>query len=137
MVDIRCLVAKGYNTSEILKETGLSRRTFYRYLKAVFEHDRKVLENEHNTEAIMQQFVVLIDRYNTIYRHLENIATDTTIDAEYRRDCLAVMAEIARKIVIAYREGPQTPIVQKTKLEELKHKRNSTNTFYAYQQQQA
>jgi hypothetical protein len=98
---------------------GLSKRTFYRYLNRVFEEDKRVLEKE-NYKEVMIQVVILRDRYNKIYQHLQAIATDPKVKASDRMHALAAMKELSDATARLHRDAPLLSIVQKRKLSALK-----------------
>lgn len=119
MLEIRRMVVDGYSYEHIQRVTGLSKRTFYRYLKHVFEDDKQVLEQENHAE-VMRQVVILNDRYNKILRYIEAIATDPKVKAYDRIQALAAMKELSDAIARLHRDAPALSVVQRRKLEAIK-----------------
>lgn len=115
MLEIRKLVVDGHSYDDIQQVLGLSKRTFYRYLKRVFEDDKRVLEKENHDE-IMNQVAILKERHNKIYQYLQAIATDPKVRAYDRMYALAAMKELSDATARLYRDAPGISIVQKRKL---------------------
>lgn len=115
MLEIRRLVVDGHNYEEIQEALGIPKRTFYRYLKKVFEDDKRALEKQ-NVDEMMREVAILLERYNTIYRELQGIATDPKVRASDRMYALAAMSENAKGRVNFFRDAPALSIVQKRKL---------------------
>jgi len=118
MLEIRRLVVDGHSYDEIQQVLGLSKRTFYRYLKKVFEDDKRVLE-EKNHEELMRQLVILRDRYNENYQLLHAMATDPKVKPYDKLHILGAMKVLSDTIVRLYRDAPGLSIVQRRKLEGL------------------
>jgi hypothetical protein len=119
MIEIRRLVVDGHSYDDIQQALGLTKRTFYRYLKRVFEDDKRILEQQNHTE-VMRQVVILHDRYNKILKYIEAIATNEKVRAYDRLHALFAMKGLSDAIARLYRDAPALSIVQKRKLEAMK-----------------
>jgi len=83
ILDLRKLVIDGHSPGDIQQALGLSRHTYYRYLKTAFESDRRALEAQ-NTNEMMRQVSIPLERNNRIYQILKGIAEDPKISGEDR-----------------------------------------------------
>jgi ACT domain-containing protein len=117
MLQIRRMVVEGSSYNEIQSKLGLSRRTFYRYLNAIFDKDRQVLRKV-NEDEVMTQAAILRDRYNDIYQTLDAISKDNTIAADQRINACGARAELSRSIAKIYTEAPAFVAMQNKKMEE-------------------
>ena len=117
MLEIRRLVIEGNSYAEIQSKLNLSRRTFYRWLNAIFDKDREVLM-KLNVDEVMTQAAILRDRYNDIYQTLDEISKDRTLDPEHRIGACAAKAELSRSIAKIYTEAPAFVVMQNKKREE-------------------
>ena len=117
MLEIRRMVVEGSSYNEIQSKLGLSRRTFYRYLNAIFDKDRQVLRKV-NEDEVMTQAAILRDRYNDIYQTLDAISKDRIIDAEQRINACGARAELSRSIAKIYTEAPAFIAIQNKKREQ-------------------
>jgi DNA-binding CsgD family transcriptional regulator len=95
MLEIRRLVLDGHSYSEIQEVLGIPRRSFYRLLDRVFQHDKRVLEAQ-NTQQVIFQLALLESRYNSIFQELASIGRDNSQNAADRMNALAAMAELSR-----------------------------------------
>jgi DNA invertase Pin-like site-specific DNA recombinase len=62
MQDIRKLIIEGYPYNEIMEQLHIPHRTFYRYLSALFEDDRRLLAVNVSDEEILNQMAITRDR---------------------------------------------------------------------------
>jgi AraC-like DNA-binding protein len=62
MQDIRSLLTEGYTYDAIMQQLHLAPRTFYRYLSAVFEDDRRLIAENISDEEVLNQMAICIDR---------------------------------------------------------------------------
>ena len=105
MITLRRMIVSGKSYEECEQTLGISRRTQYRWLKALFEHDRQSLL-KINQDEVVRQANILKARYLSIYETLTDISRDTTIDAESRLNACAALAELSRSIALIYSQAP-------------------------------
>jgi hypothetical protein len=117
MLEIRRMLVAGDNPREVQSKLGLSPRTFWRYIHSIFEKDRQVLRKLNQDEVLIQASI-LRDRYTDIYRTLDSISKDHTIDPEQRREACADMAGVAKLITKIYTEAPAFVAMQNRKREQ-------------------
>ena len=67
----------------MMRQLGLPRKTFYRYLNEAFE-DRKVIFEEISREEVMNQTCILKDRLADAYETLREIGRDKSVDSNTR-----------------------------------------------------
>jgi hypothetical protein len=106
MQEIRRLVVEGFSYQEIQQQLGLSERTFFRYLSAVFAHDRQVMNQRVTDEEVLNQIVILRDPLNKMFRELEEMANDSSVDGMARVKARHLVGEIAVSVVKILREVP-------------------------------
>jgi hypothetical protein len=95
MRGIRRLVVEGIPYQEIWQGLGFAKKSFYRYLNAVFEHDRSIMSQRIADEEVLNQTVILRDRFNKMFRELEEMANDPSVDAMARVKARHLAAELA------------------------------------------
>ena len=115
MMEIRRRLVDGENNDTIQQALGLNRRTYFRLAKRVFQDDIKVLA-QANEKQIMRQLVIHLERTNNIYQHLQSIATDTSINAEYRIEACRDMFKVSSVLVESYGLAPAVAMNQRRKL---------------------
>jgi hypothetical protein len=119
MIQLRKLIVAGEDYDSIQQQLKISRRTFFRYLKKVFESDKKALE-EGSHDELMHQISILTHRYTRIFQRLQSIGDDEGQTAEDRMQALHAAASIAYEILNIYRNAPVKTIIQRRKLAALK-----------------
>ena len=67
----------------MMRQLGLPRKTFYRYLNEAFE-DRKLIFEEISREEVMNQTCILKDRLADAYETLREIGRDKSVDSSTR-----------------------------------------------------
>jgi hypothetical protein len=112
MIEIRRRVVEGQTYEQIMRDLHLPERTFFRCLNAVFEKDRKQMD-QVNSEEVMNQIVILRDRLSRIYGECQGIAQDKEVDGYARVKALHLAAEISVAIVKLHREVPAKPAANK------------------------
>jgi hypothetical protein len=105
MREIRRLVVDGVPYPVIWNRLGISKKSFYRYLHAVFEYDSRIM-NERIGEEVMRQIVILRDRLNRMYQECESIANNKSVNGQTRLNALNLAAEAAISVVKLHREVP-------------------------------
>jgi hypothetical protein len=106
MGEIRRLVIAGYPYQQIWQQLGISQRTFYRYLKAVFENDREVISQRVLNDEVLTQTAIVLERFNSMFRSLQEMTNDKTIDPFARIDAQKLSGEVALAIIKIYRLAP-------------------------------
>ena len=119
MLEIRRLVLDGHSYSEIQEVLGIPRRSFYRLLDRVFQHDKRVLEAQ-NTQQVIFQLALLESRDNSIFQELASIGRDNSQNAADRMNALAAMAELSRTIAKLHHDAPIISVLQAKKLKAIK-----------------
>ena len=64
-----------------MRQLGLPRKTFYRYLNEAFE-DRKLIFEEISREEVMNQTCILKDGLADAYETLREIGRDKSVDSD-------------------------------------------------------
>jgi AraC-like DNA-binding protein len=107
MQDIRNLITDGLSYNDIMQRLKLSERTFYRYLNATFEDDRRLLAENISDEEMLNQMTICRDRLLKQRRDiLEQIVNDSDADDKARIAAHHLAAEIAAAVLRLYTEGP-------------------------------
>jgi hypothetical protein len=117
-MQIRKMLIDGEHNDTIIESLKLNRRTYFRLAKHAFDSDMKALEKQ-NTDTLMREMVLLLQRYNSIYRTLKEISEDSTISADDRLGALGSMAQNAKARVELFMMSPGLSIRQRRKLEAL------------------
>jgi AraC-like DNA-binding protein len=77
MQDIQSLLTEGYAYDAIMQQLHLAPRTFYRYLSAVFEDDRRLIAENINDEQMLNQMAIcrdwLLKHRSDILKQIANI----------------------------------------------------------------
>jgi hypothetical protein len=91
----------------IMQELHLAPRTFYRYLSAVFEDDRRLLVENISDEEFLNQTAICRDRLLKQRRDIvEQIINNPDADDKSRIAAHHLIAEIAAAVLRLYTEGP-------------------------------
>jgi AraC-like DNA-binding protein len=106
MQDIRDLIIEGHPYEKIMQQLQIPRRTFYRYLNAVFEDDRRLLAENIDDTEFMNQMAICKDRLLEHRRNLLEMAHDSSIDPSDRISAHHLIAEIAAAVLRLYEGGP-------------------------------
>jgi hypothetical protein len=96
MQDIRSLLTEGYAYDAIMQQLLLAPRTFYRYLSAVFEDDRRLIAENISNEEMLNQMAICRDRLLKHRRDiLEQIANNPKADNKAMIAAHHIAGEIA------------------------------------------
>jgi AraC-like DNA-binding protein len=106
MQDIRSLIIAGHGYNDIIQQLHLEPRTFYRYLNAVFEDDRRLMAETTDDTEFLNQMAIARDRLLEQRRDLLEMAHDSSIDPSDRIAAHHLIAEIAAAILRIYEGGP-------------------------------
>jgi hypothetical protein len=104
--DIRNLIIEGYPYNVIMEQLHIPHRTFYRYLSALFEHDRRLLAENVSDEEFLNQMAIARDRLLEQRRDLLEMARDPEIDDQARINAHHLVAEISAAVLRIYEGGP-------------------------------
>src|SRR5688572_30980786 len=104
--DIRKLIIKGYPYNVIMEQLHIPHRTFYRYLSALFEDDRRLLAENVSDEEFLNQMAVARDRLLEQRRDLIEMARNPNTDPADRISAHHLIAEIAAAVLRLYEGGP-------------------------------
>ena len=102
MQDIRNLIIEGYPYNVIMEQLHIPHRTFYRYLSALFEDDRRLLAENVSDEEFLNQMAIARDRLLEQRRDLLEMARDPYIDPADRISAHHLIAEIAACRYLGY-----------------------------------
>jgi hypothetical protein len=106
MQDIRKLIIEGYPYNVIMEQLHIPHRTFYRYLSALFEDDRRLLAENVSDEEFLNQMAIARDRLLEQRRDLMEMARDPNTDAADRISAHHLAAEVAAAVLRLYEGGP-------------------------------
>jgi AraC-like DNA-binding protein len=107
MQRIRNLLVEGYTYDEIIQQLQLAPRTFYRYLAAVFEDDRRLLAENISDEETLNQMAICRDRLLKQRQNiLDQIANNPNADFKARVAAHHLAGEIAAVVMKLYTEAP-------------------------------
>jgi Helix-turn-helix domain of resolvase len=120
MGEIRRLVIAGYPYQQIWQQLGISSRTFYRYLNAVFENDREVISRRVLNDEVLTQTAIALERFNSMFRSLQEMANDKTIDPFARIEAQKSSGEVAIAIIQTYRRAPAAVVSDLRKVASLR-----------------
>ncbi len=97
---IRHLLAEGYTNREIIETLQLEERTFYRYMRRIYEQDKAYFEKQDN-ESIATEIRLAKERTLKSLRRLDAMAADESLSAaerleaeRYRNDVVILLAKI-------------------------------------------
>ena len=106
MQDIRKLIIEGYPYDAIMEQLHIPHRTFYRYLSALFEDDRRLLAENVSDEEILNQMAITRDRLLEQRRDLLEMTRDPNTDPADRISAHHLIADIAAAVLRIYDSGP-------------------------------
>jgi hypothetical protein len=106
MQDIRKLIIEGYPYDAIMEQLHIPHRTFYRYLSALFEDDRRLVAENVSDEEILNQMAITRDRLLEQRRDLLEMTRDPNTDPADRISAHHLIAEIAAAVLRIYDSGP-------------------------------
>jgi hypothetical protein len=106
MQDIRKLIIEGYPYNVIMEQLHIPHRTFYRYLSALFEDDRRLIAENVSDEEFLNQMAICKDRLLEQRRDVLEMAKDKEFDAQARINAHHLAAEIAAAVLRLYEGGP-------------------------------
>ena len=89
----------------MMRQLGLPRKTFYRYLNEAFE-DKKLIFEEISREEVMNQTCILKDRLADAYETLREIGKDKSVDSNIRIYTTNQALEAAMKITLIHLDAP-------------------------------
>ena len=112
MIEIRRKVIEGESYAKIMRDLRIPERTFFRYLDAVFAHDRQVMKRI-NEQEVMNQLVILHDRFTNLYQDCRALANNKDIDGIARVKAFQLTADFAIYITRLYAEAPSELIAHK------------------------
>lgn len=104
ILEIRRKIVEGESYEEIMRDLHLPERTFFSYLKHVFEHDREVMSVRIPREEVMDQITILKERFTQIYKQCQEMATNSEVDDIARVRAMQLARELALSIVKIHRE---------------------------------
>jgi DNA-binding CsgD family transcriptional regulator len=123
---IRHLLAEGYPNREIIETLQLEERTFYRYMKRIYEQDKVYFEKQDN-EAIATEIRLAKERTLKSLRRFDGMAADENLSPLDRMEAEKCRVDIVVHLAKIEVEGPR--IVHDTS-------RRLYDRLYMQQQQQ-
>ncbi len=103
---IRHLLAEGYTNREIIETLQLEERTFYRYMKKIYEQDKAYFEKQDN-ESIATEIRLAKERTLKSLSRLDAIASDESLSAAERMEAERLRGDIVIALVKIELEGPR------------------------------
>jgi hypothetical protein len=101
---IRHLLAEGYTNSEIIEMLQLEERTFYRYMKRIYQQDKAYYEKLDN-ESIATEMRLAKERTLKSLRRYDAIAADESLGAAERMEAERLRGDIVVALVKIEIEG--------------------------------
>ena len=93
------IVEKGLSHNEIQMRLNLKPATYFRYLDMLFQVEQEAIEgNNYTYQRLLNETLILSQRYLRRARRLEKLANDTSIDGETRRQAELDAAELERAV---------------------------------------
>lgn len=103
---IRNLMAEGYTNKEIIEMVQLQERTFYRYMKRIYEQDKAYFEQQDN-ESIVTEIRLAKERMLKSLRRFDAIAADESLSAYERMEAERNRIEVVIHLAKIETEGPR------------------------------
>jgi hypothetical protein len=103
---IRHILAEGYTNKEIIEMMQLEERTFYRYMKRIYEQDKAYFEQQDN-ESIATEIRVAKERTLKSLRRYDAIAADESLSAAERMEAERCRLDTVITLVKIETEGPR------------------------------
>jgi hypothetical protein len=99
------MMLRGRSYASIMSELGISERTFYRYLDAIFTTERDFLEETLTREELRRQAILARDRLLSNMNRIEEWL-EVDPQSEDRIELLNLHAELTAAILRLYKYGP-------------------------------
>ena len=103
---IRQLLAEGYTNKQLIEMLQIEERTFYRYMKRIYEQDKAYFEKQDN-ESIATEIMVAKERTLKSLRRLDAIAADESLSADERMEAEKCRVDIVVHLAKIEVEGPR------------------------------
>jgi DNA-binding CsgD family transcriptional regulator len=103
---IRHLLAEGYTNKEIIETLQLEERTFYRYMKRIYEQDKAYFEKQDN-EAIATEIRLAKERTLKSLRRFDGMAADENLSPVDRMEAEKCRVDIVVHLAKIEVEGPR------------------------------
>src|ERR671910_2781903 len=95
----RLIVEEGLSHNEIQLRLNIPPTTYFRYLDTLFKTEQEAIEgNNYTYQRLLNETLILNQRYLRRARRLEKLADDTSIDGETRRQAELDAAELERAV---------------------------------------
>jgi hypothetical protein len=95
----RLIVEEGLSHNEIQLRLNIPSTTYFRYLDMLFQTEQEAIEgNNYTYQRLLNETLILNQRYLRRARRLEKLADDTSIDGETRRQAELDAAELERAV---------------------------------------
>jgi hypothetical protein len=95
----RLIVEEGLSHNEIQLRLNIPPTSYFRYLDMLFETEQKAIAGNHYTyQRLLNETLILQQRYLRRARRLEKLASDPEVDGETRRQAECNAAELERAV---------------------------------------
>lgn len=95
----RLIIEEGLSHNEIQLRLNLPAATYFRYLDILFQAEQEVIEgNNYTYQRLLNETLILNQRYLRRARRLEKMADDTSIEPEIRMQCEIEAGEFERAV---------------------------------------
>ena len=95
----RLIVEEGLSHNEIQLRLNLPPATYFRYLDMLFQTEKDAIEgNNYTYQRLLNETLILSQRYLRRARRLEKMADDTSIDPKIRLQCETEAGEFERAV---------------------------------------
>ena len=95
----RLIVDEGLSHNEIQLRLNLSPSTYFRYLDVLFEAEQTAIQGDNYTyQRLLNETLILNQRYLRRARKLTDIGDDKTVDAEQRIEAHRYAAQLERAV---------------------------------------
>ena len=115
LLEIRKLIVEeGLSHQEIQLRLNLPNTTYFRYLDLLFEQEQQAIAGDNYTyQRLLNETLILQQRYLRRARRLEKLADDPTIDPEIRLEAEIQCAHLERAVHDIMYQAPSYLAVQK------------------------
>src|SRR6266487_1129965 len=103
--EIRRQMLDGSTNFEIMSNLNIPERTFYRYMRKIYEEDKSELAKENNKTLVTHTFLHR-DRLLYTLQNCSSIATDTKYSVKDRIEAERLKVDVSLELLKLASEGP-------------------------------
>jgi len=103
--EIRRQMLDGATNTEIMRDLNIPERTFYRYMRKIYEEDKTELAKENNKTLVTHIFLHR-DRLLYTLQNCSSIATDTNYSVKDRIEAERLKVDVSLDLLKIASEGP-------------------------------